>query len=91
MRLMPVVCVPGQPCYIAHILYPNAGSSSRLTAQNPVIGAGGEYYDDRLLEPREVERSTVVLSGTPGSDQTDGLRRLLDRVEVLVRSGWRGG
>lgn len=75
------------------VLYETAPQTSRLSAANPVIGYDEEtYYDDRIASEEELAaRYTILLNGTPGVDQTDGLRRLLERVEVLVRSGWRGG
>lgn len=80
----------GQPCYIGLVLYEST-QSSRLSASNPVINTGEQYYDDRLLTEGDMARYTVLLSGTPGVNQTDGMNRLLERVEVLVRSGWRAG
>ncbi|KAF2122966.1 hypothetical protein BDV96DRAFT_12753 [Lophiotrema nucula] len=76
----------GYPSYVGLVLYENA-QSSRLTPANPVIGADAQYYDDRLVG--NMSQYTVLLQGTPGTDQTDGMARLLERVEVLVRSGWR--
>lgn len=77
-----------QPCYVALVLYETA-QSSRLSAANPVIGYVEEYYDDRVVAEEDLARYTILLNGTPGTDQTEGLARLLERVEVLVRSGWR--
>lgn len=79
----------GQPCYIAVVLY-ETNQPRRLSAQNPVIGYDIEqYYDDRIVAAADLARYTVLLNGTPGLDQTEGMSRLLERCEVLVRSGWR--
>ena len=81
------------PCFVALVLYEPAQSSAvRLSPANPVIGYDEEtYYDDRLATEADLARYTILLNGSPGVDQTDGLARLLERVEVLVRSGWRAG
>lgn len=63
--------------------------SRRLSSDNPVINYDAQYYDDRLLAAGDMARFTVLLNGTPGVDQTEGMERLLERIEVLVRSGWQ--
>jgi hypothetical protein len=64
--------------------------SATISPQNPVIGYQEQYYDDRILG-QDIGGLMVLLSGTPGGDQTEAMGRLLDRVEVLVRAGWTAG
>ncbi|KAF2733958.1 hypothetical protein EJ04DRAFT_577271 [Polyplosphaeria fusca] len=87
VRTQQSVGVGGNPCYVSLVLYEAGGASTRLTRTNPVIGYGDEYYDDRLVQGPE--GFTVLVQGTPGADQSEGMRRLLERVALLVRSGWR--
>jgi hypothetical protein len=61
----------------------------RLSAANPVLNADEGYYDDRIITEGDVSRYTVLLNGSPGSNQSDAMERLLERCEVLVRGGWR--
>lgn len=77
-----------EPCYISLILYEQP--SATITPENPVIGYQEQYYDDRILG-LDFGGFMVLLSGTPGGDQTEAMGRLLERVEVLVRAGWTAG
>jgi hypothetical protein len=61
----------------------------RLSTANPVVNADEGYYDDRIITEGELSQYAVLLNGAPGSSQSEGMERLLERCEVLVRSGWR--